>query len=92
MALSTYLFFKEPNIAQSIIIGAIAALVGFRAYLESLVKPDYEKLFTERLNAKDVEVNSILADFHKEVKEVKDGQNKLAIVQKAEDKINSFKW
>lgn len=92
LVLTPYFYYNEPNIAQSIIIGAVASLVGYRSYLDSLVKPDYVAIFTERLNAKDIEVNAILNDFHSELRSVKDGQSKLSIIQTQEEKLKNFKW
>jgi len=92
LILTPFFYYNEPNIAQSIIIGAIASLVGYRTYLDSLVKPDYVAIFTERLDAKDLEVNAILKEFHTELNSVKDGQSKLSIIQTKEEKLKNFKW
>ena len=92
LSLVPYFFYNDPSVAHSIILVAISGLVGYRTYLDAQKKPDFLKLFTERLDAKDREVNEILGKFSKDVKEVKDGQNKLAIVQKNVEKATSYKW
>ena len=92
IGLTPFFFYNEPNISQSIILAAISGLVGYRTYLDSLVTPDYAKLFTERLDAKDEEINSVMRHFEKELGNLKDSQNKFAIVKNQEEKINSFKW
>jgi len=92
LVLTPYFFYNEPNIAQALVLAVIGSLVGFRAYLDGLETPDYHKLFTERLDNKDIEVNEILRQFEKDLANVRDGQNKIALVQKQEDKIHNFKW
>jgi transaldolase len=55
MVLTSYLFFKEPNMAQAAIICALAALSGYNYFLEAQKKPDYVAIFTDRLDAMDAE-------------------------------------
>jgi len=92
IVLVPYFFYAEPNIAQSIIAAALSALVGYRYYLDSLVKPDFEGLFTERLDKKDIETNKKLDNLQGSINELKAAQGKLNIVQNQEDKIKNFKW
>tara|TARA_R110000851_G_scaffold23718_7_gene69194 strand:- start:478 stop:747 length:270 start_codon:yes stop_codon:yes gene_type:complete len=87
-----YFFYNEPNIAQSIIVIAVSALVGYSYYLENLKKPDYVKIFTERQNGKDEEVNEILRQMRLEVNQIRESQGKIAIVRETEAKAQSFKW
>lgn len=92
VSLVPYLFYSEPNIAQSIILSAIAGLFGYVAYLESLKKPDYVAIFTERLDSEKVETDKKLNVLLKEIEELKATQGKLNIVKAKEDKISNFKW
>lgn len=43
------LSFVKPDISVSISILGLAGLSGYKLYLESIKKPDYEKIFAERL-------------------------------------------
>ena len=43
------LSFVKPDISVSISILGLAGLSGYKLYLESVKKPDYEKIFAERL-------------------------------------------
>jgi len=67
LVLCPYFFYNTPNISQSIILAAISGLVGYRAYLDSLKKPDYLAIFTKRLDTKDDELNQVLSIVQKEV-------------------------
>ncbi len=92
VGLVPYVFYNNPNIAQSIILAAITGLVGYRYYLESLVKPDFEKIFKERLDEIAVDNDKKLISLLKDIKEVKENQSKLSIVKSADDRIKNFKW
>lgn len=56
LALSHY---KQPQIADSIIIIALSALSGYKFYLDSLKKPDYLKEFKAELDKRDKEVEDL---------------------------------
>ena len=68
LALTPYLFFNNPNIAQSIIVTAIAALTGYRYHLNHNEQPDYKKIFEDELR-----------DIKKENREFRDKYGKMAI-------------
>jgi len=92
LSLVPFLFYSQPNIAQSVILSAIAGLFGFTVYLESLKKPDYVKIFTERLDERDLENDKKLNILLKEIEELRATQGKLNIVKKTEDRIKNYKW
>ena len=48
----------EPDISVSISIIGLAALTGYKLYLDSVKKPNYEKIFAERLE----EINKVNKD------------------------------
>lgn len=82
VALTPYLFFNDPNIAQAIIISAIAALSGYRYYLNHNSLPDYRKLFKDELR-----------EIKKENREFRDKYGKLSIEGgKKKPLENSFRW
>lgn len=56
LALSHY---KQPQIADSIIIIALVALCGFKYYLDSKVMPDYLEVFKEEFAKKDREIKDL---------------------------------
>lgn len=50
LGLTPYFYLNNPNIAQSIIILAIAALCGYRLYAMEQEKPDYTSIFQEEFD------------------------------------------
>jgi hypothetical protein len=92
VSLVPYFFYSEPNIAQSVIVTAITALVGYKYYLESIKKPDYVKIFKEELLSRDQYHKEITAALRKEVNEIREKQGKLNLIQSREQKINNVKW
>ena len=65
------LSFAKPSISVSISIVGLAALWGYNLYLDSIKKPDYEKIFAERLE----EINKVskerIDNLEKEIGKVK---------------------
>ena len=49
LSLVPFLFYNNPNIAQSIIVTAVSALCGYRYYLMSKQQPNYSKIFHEEI-------------------------------------------
>jgi len=92
LALTPFFYYNQPNIAQSIMVAAITGLVGYKAYLESLRKPNYVEIFTSRLNEEKDSTDKKLNVLLKEIEELKATQGKLNIVRSTEDKIKNFKW
>ena len=56
LALSHY---KQPQIADSIIIIALVALCGFKYYLDSKEQPDYLEAFKREFAKKDKEIKDL---------------------------------
>jgi hypothetical protein len=83
LVLTPFLFYKDPNIAQSIIIAAISALVGYRYYLEHKAEPNYRKEFKEEIEK-----------LQKEFKEFRDNYGKMAMSGKTkrESARESIRW
>jgi len=92
VSLVPFFFYNEPSIAQSIIVSAITALVGYRYYLDSLQKPDYLKLFKEELERRDELHRKVTEDIYKDVADIREKQGKLNLVQTKEQNIKNFKW
>ncbi len=86
------LFYGNTTMPQSVIVAVVAALLGYRYYLESLVKPDYEKIFSERLDKAEKYTDDSLKKLLYEINEVKATQGKLSIVQSSEERVKNFKW
>ena len=63
LVLTPYLFFNQPNIAQSLIIIAISALSGFRYFQINLEKPDYVVLFNKELELIRREQKAVREDY-----------------------------
>lgn len=81
LSLCPYLFYTSPNIAQSIIVTAVAGLCGYSHYLINKKQPDYRKLYKDQLDA-------VLA----EVKEIKSEYGKLTVAQNRDRKREQFKF
>lgn len=67
-SLVPYFFYNSPNIAQSIIIFAVAGLCGYNYYRIDQEQPDYKKLFAEELSK-----------IEKETRALKDSYGKLTL-------------
>lgn len=81
LSLCPYLFYTSPNIAQSVILTAVAGLCAYSHYLISKKEPDYRKLYKDELEA-------VLA----EVKEIKSEYGKLTVAQNRERRREEFKF
>lgn len=89
-ALVGFVFFKEPSIAQSIIISAISALAGYKYFLLDKKKPDYLKIFEEQLSVIDKNykedsnfIRAELANINKKYGKVAIEQNQAKRIQKS---------
>lgn len=51
LSLTPFFFYSQPNLAQSIIILAVAGLCGYFYHVESKQLPDYRALFAKELES-----------------------------------------
>ena len=65
------LSFVNSSIAISISVAALAALSGFKFYLESKEVPDYEKVFAERLEEINKSNKEAIAKLESEISRIK---------------------
>ena len=65
------LSFVKPDISVSISILGLAGLSGYKLYLESIKKPDYEKIFAERLEEINKTNKDRMDSLEKEIGKVK---------------------
>ena len=65
------LSFVKPDISVSISILGLAGLSGYKLYLESIKKPDYEKIFAERLEEINKTNKDRMDNLEKEIGKVK---------------------
>lgn len=49
LTLTPFFFYSQPNLAQSIIVLAVAGLSGYFYYIESKQLPDYRAIFAKEL-------------------------------------------
>lgn len=92
VSLVTLSFIKEPNLAQSLIIGFIAALVGYRYYIVEQEKPDLEAIFEERIKLIEKD-NTKDAEFIKaELKNIKEGYSKISVANQMQPKKVTSAW
>lgn len=81
-SLTPFFFFTEPNLAQSLIVAAIAGLSGYRYYLDSIKQPDYVRIFTKELD-----------QLKKENKAFRDEYGKMSMMQGSKPKAKeTFGW
>lgn len=83
LTLTPFLFYQTPNIAQSIIIAAISALVGYKYHLNNKQEPNYRKEFKEDLDR-----------INKEFRQFRDNYGKMAISGKSKKEVarDSIRW
>tara|TARA_R110000851_G_scaffold34877_3_gene92311 strand:- start:29 stop:337 length:309 start_codon:yes stop_codon:yes gene_type:complete len=65
------LSFVKPDISVSISIIGLAALTGYKLYLDSVKKPNYEKIFAERLEEINKSNKDRMDNLEKELGKVK---------------------
>lgn len=65
------LSFVKPDISVSISILGLAGLSGYKLYLESVKKPDYDKIFAERLEEINKTNKDRMDSLEKEIGKVK---------------------
>lgn len=65
------LSFVKPDISVSISILGLAGLSGYKLYLDSIQKPDYEKIFAERLEEIQKQNKERIDNLEKELGKVK---------------------
>jgi|11_taG_2_1085331.scaffolds.fasta_scaffold05730_2 hypothetical protein len=73
--------YKQPQIADSIIIIALSALCGYKLYLDSRKTPDYSKLFKEEIEK-----------HKKELEDVKTVVGMYNMAQKQREKSQNAVW
>lgn len=82
LALTPYLFFNNPNIAQSIIVTAICGLAAYRYYLDQLKQPNYVKQFQEDF-----------AELRRENKDLREKYGKMTVEQNPRGKqASGIRW
>lgn len=69
-----YFFYGSPTLSQAIITSSLAALVGFKYYLEYNSLPDYKALFEEQLQSRDEQVADKINELIKELNQVRERQ------------------
>jgi hypothetical protein len=69
-----YFFYADPTLSQAIIASSLAALVGFKYYLEYNSLPDYKALFEEQLQSRDEQVTKKVNELIKELNQVRERQ------------------
>lgn len=65
LGLVPYFYLNTPNIAQSIIVLAVAGLCGYRLYALEKEKPDYVQIFQEEFNSYKEQRDEELKNLHK---------------------------
>ena len=75
LAVVPYFFYASPTLSQAIIAASLAALVGFKYYLEYNTQPDYKKMFTEQIDKRDTDIKNHIKELVKELEELREKQS-----------------
>ena len=70
LAITPYVFFNNPNVAQAIIITAVAGLAAFRYYLDQKKQPNYVEIFENQFS-----------ELRKENKDLREKYGKMTVSQ-----------
>ena len=73
--------FRSPEISDSIIIIALAAFSGFRAFLNQKDQPDYIEIFQKELDKRD-----------KDIQDLKNSVGMNGIAKQRKDNIEKLVW
>jgi|TARA_R110000851_G_scaffold161867_1_gene305563 hypothetical protein len=92
VGITPYFFYGSPTISQAIIATALAALVGFKYYLEYNSLPDYKSLFEEQLTKRDELVTTQVNQLIKEINKVRERQGVINMNDAAASKRESAGW
>ncbi len=87
-----YFFYADPTLSQAIISAALAALVGFKYYLEHNSLPDYKTLFEEQLQSRDEQVVDQINKLIKELNQVRERQGIINRNEATSEKRTSVNW
>lgn len=87
-----YFFYADPTLSQALIASSLAALVGFKYYLEHNSLPDYKALFEEQLETRDGVMNVKLDGLIKEITTVREKQGVINMNEAATEKRKSVGW
>jgi hypothetical protein len=91
-SIAPFLFYGQPNIAQSIIVLAIAGLVGYKYNLEQKEQPDYELIFTNIINENANATTLALTDLENQIKQLREKQGVISLVDNQTERRNSISW
>lgn len=90
--LTPFFFYREPNIAQALIVAAISGLVGYRYYLENMKLPDYVKIFEDTMIERDKQVNDKMNELIAIIQDVQKKQGAISIVKNQNDLLKRHGW
>ena len=91
-AILPYFFYKEPNIAQSIITLGVCGLSGFSYYLRDKKKPDLEAIFRKQIEDRDLEIFNQIKKQNADIKALKENQGRDSINKMVKSKLDDFSW
>ena len=91
-AIVPYFFYREPNIAQSIIVLGVCGLSGFSYCLRDKKKPDLEAIFRKQIEDRDLEIFNQIKKQNEDIKSIKENQGRDSIDKMVKTKINDFSW
>lgn len=69
-----YFFYANPTLPQAIIAGCLAALAGFKYWMEHNTLPDYKKMFEEEIERRDAVIKEQVEELAEEVSNVREKQ------------------
>lgn len=92
LAIVPYFFYASPTLSQAIIAASLAALVGFKYYLEYNAQPDYAKLFEAKIDKRDGDIKAHIQDLVKELEDLRERQSIKGLAEVAKIKREAINW
>ena len=92
IAIVPYFFYQSPTIPQAIIAASLAALVGFKYFLEHNSLPDYKAIFEAQIKDRDEKMNTRLKDLDADVSVLKEKQSIKGIAEITRAKRENVNW
>jgi len=92
LAIVPYFFYASPTLPQAIIAACIAALAGFKYWLDHNSLPDYRKLFQEQIDKRDGDIKAIIEELNEEISNVREKQGIININETKKQQRANISW
>ena len=92
LSIVPYFFYNEASIAQAIIAGSLAALVGFKYYLEQKALPDYRELCEELISEHKEAVEAKLKAQDSDIDIIRQKQGLIGLTEARQQQREKISW